>query len=287
MDLIKSHQQLAKLPNHDILSLIQKLLLNISPDPSPRSPVLKEQMIEAFLKQISKSSSRETFSLSFTEKIEGCHPLLKQIWNISFTPDCKHFTHLTNFTSEFSVIQNNLKAENIFIEVNQKPALLPAWDSRLSYSSIRKYPITPYSIGHNGKCLTIQIEYQLSILKPRIIEQNLGMRPRLVSFDAGEDLKDYKIEQSPSRTSRQKRLSLIHSESFYEENEIGFSLINSTLADYTESDEEFQIVQDIFDLDLKSSQPQSEDSQISMYIQKCVKIGQLQLFGNTKEPLGS
>lgn len=286
MDSIKSHQQLSKLPTKDLLSVIQKNLLNICDQSVSVTGITKEQGIESYLRQISKSTARETFSLILSEKIEGCYPLLKQIWKISLTPDCKHFSHPGNFPSQMLIIQSYLKSEHIYIEANSGPTLVPTWDNRLSYSSIHVHPTTPFSIGHNGKCLTIQIEYQVSDLKPRIFEQNLGSRPRLVSFDSGEDLKDFqlKTEKSPGRKSLSKQLSLINSESFYEENEIGFSLIHSTLADYQDSEDELQVGQDIFDLDLKTFQPQAEDSQIPLYIQNCGKMSQLKLFSSFQNP---
>jgi hypothetical protein len=124
-------------------------------------------------------------------------------------------------------------------------------------------------------------------IKPRVKKQNLGSRPRLVSFDTGEDFKEVNksfgsyisTEPSPQEKKHNNNLlSLICSDRLIEEKEIGFSLINSCMDSIPDFDDE-SFGHNSFDMEIEDEESApSEDSKISQYIQQCNFVQSLNLF---------
>lgn len=141
--------------------------------------------------------------------------------------------------------------------------------------------------------MTVRIEYATKHIKPRIISQTLGTRPRLVSLDNCDfDAKDlFKPQttsllstdvspETPRYRSRSRMLSLIESESFYDESEVGFKLIFSQLCteEAPSSDEDNdEFTAGICDNPFGSVES-SNDTRISLYSKQCDNIRNIRLF---------
>jgi hypothetical protein len=172
-------------------------------------------------------------------------------------------------------------------EISKSLSTSYKWDPSLTPNQIKSFPSQPLTFHSNSGTFSVSIQYNISPIKPHIIEQHLGFRPRLKSFDIGEDFKEVNksfgshisTETSPQEKRRGNRLlSLIISESFIEEKEIGFSLISSNLDPEPDSDNE-SFGHNSFEID---SEPQSlnpsDDTQISQYIQQCTLVQNLNIF---------
>jgi hypothetical protein len=255
-----------------------------------------DPMLIKNIKKITESPRRESFSLKLVENIEGCRPILRQIWKVSLHPMPKTsnsiitakevLKKILNFTSSLPS-QFFIYSGSVSIDLIRESNVLNHWEAD-QRPQVKLFPDSAFKIESFRYFVLFQVEFCDLDFKPKIKEENLGIRPRLFSLEI-EDFKEFKDflgfsneSASPDKKIKQKQLSLITSESFYQEYEIGFNLISSTLPDNLDSEDE-DVSQNSFDLDLEVSQ-NDEDSQVSLYIKKCIKTSQLNLFKDSTSP---
>jgi hypothetical protein len=182
---------------------------------------------------------------------------------------------------------------NTKVEICQGKVSTVVWDPAVKPSDIKLLTAKPIRLETATGCLTLQIEYIDCEVRPRIAVQKLGTRPRLTSVNIEEDLKEVNRSFSPyisTETSpqsvywreKQNALSLITSESFYEEREIGFNLLGKKLAEAEMEEEEEDELHNSFDMMIEGNGSENgEDSSIAGYIQQCSLVMGLRIFKET------
>ena len=261
-------------------------------------------LIQNDLQFIFEKKTVQDFSISLIEYAEGCYPILREKWNFEYDPNQEpelseksQYIETVIKLRSLAILMKTIDKENysnLRLQVNESSTEDVSWDSLLQKKDIKYFPKSPMVFLNNSGRLSVNVEYTDVNLKPRIINQILGSRPRLISLDVGDEIKDifrlnYSLgstETSPQDLNHTRRgdklLSLIASESFFEENEIGFKLISSELHnDQDSGDENFG--RSSFDMDIDEIESDNtEDASISLYIQQCKSIQNLSIFSNLK-----
>jgi len=265
---------------------------------------LKSQLNQ---KKNAQSEANRLLIAEITEIVEGCEPLLLEKWYIDIHLSTNHLKIPSKGLSyDFKILMNSLMSASLLfpsayaaqtsIKIGDPQSFQRncLWDLSISRNEILKFPQSPIEIQFPDGSLKVHVEYLGSPVKPKISPQQLGIRPRLVSI--GDEL-DFKESQKPlkshqslqsTETSQKSQkfqnkenirvLSLIESESFYDENEIGFKPISSVLFTeelQIESDEEanaFETEEEIFEGEM------ANESKISVYWKKCDALLNLKLF---------
>lgn len=291
---------------HKVANKILEILsdtLNLYPN-LPKAPNSQFQIttysvpaLQKDIEPIFQKAKSQEFFLFLIECIEGCYPILRAKWKFVYEP--LSLPNSTKFTSdiETSIILRSLAdflagtfkslTGVLKVEISKFLSTRYNWDPSLVSNQIKSFPSQPFTFTCNSGMLSVSIQYNISPLKPRISEKHLGFRPRLKSFDFGEEFKEVNksfgshisTEASPQEKRRGNRLlSLIISESFIEEKEIGFSLISSNLDPEPDSGNE-SFGHNSFDIDSEPQNPNpSDDTQISQYIEQCTLVQNLNIF---------
>ncbi|OMJ91925.1 hypothetical protein SteCoe_5487 [Stentor coeruleus] len=254
--------------------------------------ILEKDIESVFLKTVNQE-----FFLMLIECTEGCYPILRAKWRFVYNPVV--LSTFTNTTTD-NEISSTLCSLAVFLTALYKSynGTLKAeiikscvcnyyWDTSLCLHDIKSYSPEALFFQSSSSSLLITLQYCDCYIKPRVKTQKLGSRPRLVSFDAGEDFKEVNksfgsyisTEPSPQEKKHNNQLiSLIYSDRIIEEKEIGFSLINSCMDSIPDFDDE-SFGHNSFDMDLEDEEVvPSEDSKISQYIKQCNFIQGLNLF---------
>ena len=297
-------------------SILHQILNLPSPHSYPCLPQLRSQTSILFssFQSLIHPTRRQTFSLSLIEKIDGCSPALRQIWRLSITPKLQinqstQTTQTSQNPSNLPIRPNNSSpSQQLFEFISSFPAQIFIYSGNLTFdlqplnsssvswdifqqNNLKYFPVSPYEIDSNDFRISLQIEYCDLDFRPKITEQDLGLRPRLVSFDMDETRDNfglkclqetYQKQDSPAKKKISKQQALISCESFYQENEIGFSLLSSTLPDDLESEAD-DLGQNLFDLSPKVALD-SEDCEVSLYVQKSVEAAQFRVFEDLTSP---
>lgn len=298
-------------------SFLHQLLNLPQPAPNPSSAHPQASILLSSLQSLIHPTRREVFSFSLIEKIDCCSPTLRQIWRLSITPSSqiseptqlfKNSLNPSNPSNSTNPTINSSLSQQLFQFVSSFPSqffiyshnltldLHPLNSSSVSWeifqrNNLKYFPIAPYEINSENFQISLQIEYCDLDFRPKITEQNLGLRPRLVSFDMDETrdnfglkyLEDtYEKQDSIERKKILKQQALISCERFYQENEIGFSLLSSTLPDDLESEAD-DPGQDLFEFS-NLVVLDDEDCEVSLYVQNCVKAAQFKVFGELTSP---
>ena len=252
------------------------------------------------LHSIFQKNLPQDFSVCILECIEGCCPILREKWKFHWDPsDTSEITE----PNQYSEISRTLRSISLaisvistfdFLNLRLQLAATAAedvqWDLSLQKTDIKSFPRRPFSLQNVSGTLRISAEYTEIHVKPRIVSQNLGSRPRLVSLDYGEESRDkgklnfsfISTEPSPKEPYRKntggKLLELIASESFCEEQEIGFKMIESELNPERDSAEE-NFGHNSFDMEFEENYSEyNDDAHITSYIQQCKTALNLKIF---------
>lgn len=257
--------------------------------------------LEKPLQTIFEKKQLQEFSISTVEHIEGCYPILRERWKFKYDPNDPSEVEepqqyeeivrtLRAIALAISVISlyDNSKLQ---LQISTQPNEDLFWDVSLQQKDVKSFPKSPIILQNTLGKLIISAEYITSNIKPRIARQTIGLRPRLVSLDYGEDGKEGKklnfsfasTETSPQDLNRmrnkKKLLSLIASESFYEENEIGFKMIASELDDMESSENSFG--HNSFEMKFEENLAENnENASISIYNNQCKAMGNLKIFAS-------
>lgn len=255
------------------------------------APILEKDIESVFLKTV-----YQEFFLVIIEHTDNCYPILRAKWRFVYDPAV--LSTFTKTTSD-SETPSTLCSLAVFLtalykslngtpkaEVIKSCVCNYYWDTSLSLHDIKSYSPEPLFF-QSSSSLFLTLQYCDCYIKPRVKKQNLGSRPRLVSFDTGEDFKEVNksfgsyisTEPSPQEKKHSNNLlSLIYSDRLIEEKEIGFSLINTCMDSIPDFDDE-SFGHNSFDMDLEAEDSvPSEDAKISQYIQQCNFIQGLNLF---------
>ncbi|CAG9312081.1 unnamed protein product [Blepharisma stoltei] len=257
-----------------------------------------------------QQTPHKEFEIDLLECIEGCHPLLLERWKFHIIPKrlAADFSKNLTETPKIAGIRalmaaslllpaSEIRNSSISLIIRTASQEGISWDPSILPRDIQYFPSIPFKFETAFNILSVRIEYTTKNIKPRIISQTLGIRPRLTSVDGGDfELKDVFKHQTKSQISllstdaspetprlrsRSRMLSLIESESFYEESEVGFKLIYSDLCtdDYDpSSDEENDTFAEGFFENPFGSLESSNDTRISLYRKQCDKIREVNLF---------
>ncbi|CAG9334224.1 unnamed protein product [Blepharisma stoltei] len=259
-------------------------------------------------KKNARTEANRLLIAEITEIIEGCEPLLLEKWYIEINLAKNNIKIPSKKTGyDFKILMSSLMSASLLfpsayaaqtsIKIGdlQSFSRNSLWELSVSRNEILKFPQSPIEVQFPEGNLKAYVEYLGSPAKPKISPQQLGSRPRLVSIgdelDFKESQKPLKIHQSLQSTETSQKfqnkensrfLSLIESESFYDENEIGFKPISSVLFTeelQIESDEEineFETAEEINEGEMQN------DSKISVYWKKCDEVLNLKLFNGNE-----
>ncbi|OMJ94921.1 hypothetical protein SteCoe_1781 [Stentor coeruleus] len=256
------------------------------------APILEKDIESLFV----KTANQEFFLILF-ECTDNCYPILRA--KLRFVYDPVVLSTFTNPSSD-NEISSTLSTLAVFltdlyksyngilkVEIIKSSVCNYYWDTSLSLYDIKSYSSEPLLFQSSLSSLLLTLQYCDCYIKPRVKTQKLGSRPRLVSFDTGEDFKEVNksfgsyISTEPSPQEKKHRnqlLSLIYSDRLIEEKEIGFSLINSCMDSIPDFDDE-SFGHNSFDMDLETEEiDQTEDGKISQYVQQCNLVQSLNLF---------
>ncbi|CAG9329587.1 unnamed protein product [Blepharisma stoltei] len=256
-----------------------------------------------------ENSPTKEFAIEVLETCEGCHPLLLERWNFILASKRFKFSkpykkrELDAVSGIRTLISGSLLLpatykvkSSISIAIRKSVIDFASWDPNLTDKEILKFPSQKLQIEGENSLLEVYIEYTNTTLKPRFARQSLGIRPRLISFDVA----DVEFKESPKANSLKKsinsiesteasplmkgnKLSLINSESFYEESEAGFRLISSDYGDESsgsEKEEENEFANNSFQMDFGSENLEEDesDSIVSLYLKQCDKARDVSLY---------
>lgn len=295
-------------------AIIDRLNFNRSPsittlDVSEHFAQLKSQISlisQTYLKDL---------SLEFYLDIEGCYPMLIERWRFMHTPAISSkFKSENHVRNELEAFQSSLTAgfiqlPRIFnnhchlnVSLKSSPSDFLDWDKSVLGSDIAKYPTKPLKLETNFYTIVTYCEYLTKVYKPRIIVQNLGSRPRLMSLATNDnDFKDIKSNVSPtssdsteisplirtlSRTKsfNQSILASIVSQSV-DEHESGFKPLAKMYADnFASSIEEDEDFADC-SFEMHENLHKTEDMSVSIYLNDCNKMLENTLFNGSRDVL--
>ena len=260
---------------------------------------------QKYFQSIFLKNQPQSFSACLLECIEGCYPILRIKWKFYYDPsdpctvsDSSQYSEISRILRCISLAISILPASHLSnpkLQLSATAAEEVQWDRSLQPSNIKTFPPRPFTLQNASGRLNISVEYSSINARPRIISQFLGRRPRLASLDYGEEPKDKlrlnfsMISTEPSsrerlrkNTAGTKLLDLIASESFYEEQEIGFKIIESEISPELDFYDEAEYGHNSFELEEHEEDYEySDDTQISLYIQECRTAQELRIFSNS------
>ncbi|CAG9329367.1 unnamed protein product [Blepharisma stoltei] len=282
--------------------IFQAKAIGFKKDPFAKSPAksesndlqpIRDQVYSIF----SENSDYQELIIEILETCEDCNTQLIELWRFISTAKKNH-NKIKKSDSELELATNLrvLMAGSLLLpssykdksrlRVNiRKPSVKPTlWNSNLSQDEILRFPEQGLMVTGENSILTVYVEYIERDIKPELIVQNLGNRIRAFSFDI-EDTKYMadSLDWSPSsgKKGKTKMLSLIDSESFYEDNESGIKLISSVYDSNSESSEseKNEFANNSFEMNFGSDGLEEDpDLLVSNYLNKCDKAGKTPLF---------
>lgn len=267
-------------------------------------------------------------SLDFYYQVEGCHPLLVERWNFKFHPEGQPISQTVN--------QLNQRSSIVLRSLLVTAGILPAFQTyrgKLSYrlsmesstglnwprtirsADIKTFPKSYYKIESVFGTLSTYVEYLDPIPKPEIAQQQLGLRPRLTSYDYNESPRenpslDSSGSEQPSSLSTieayppiqglpqlqcfnksdsgmQSRMSMITSRCVHEHAQVGFTPLSHSICNPSDDEMEEDPFENYELAMVIETNPfvrerhfLSEDAKVACYKSNCEKASKISLYNS-------
>lgn len=235
------------------------------------------------------STEPKSFSVEISEQLENCAPLLLERWNFKITtvsPNqvLQSYHELSGIMRSLIGFCMILPSSTIFPKALsiRDSHLNTQWPDSLSNSEILQFPIKPYQLFSSNINLTIDVQYYKKLLRPKLVIQDIGERPRMLSVGS--------IDNSPSLHERKlsyvenkpRTLSNYINDTIYEEDEVGIKLISSEYFDDSEPFGE-NFGPSCFELEIEISEASNtpEEAKVSLYLISCEKVKNIKIFNES------